>query len=206
MAVKTHSKFVYVENPLIGLTPDSSALLSSPHLTFPHIYAAFESSNFSTLIDTKYVFIPHTAHAHKSPISLFSVVSLFPPVLSLHPASINISPSSMPRNTLILTLPYHRTYPIDPNGPILPILLVMLYLKSLRATPEHTFAIYQTMLTAKDQVCISIAYSLVPPYASFKINLFNFDNFHTIKSFLSLLYPYSQRQKYSLKQVLTNSY
>ena len=92
MAVKTHSKFVYVENPLIGLTPDSSALLSSPNLTFPHIYTAFESNNFSTLIDTKYVFILRSSHAHNWPISRFSGGLLFSPLLSSPPPLPNSAP------------------------------------------------------------------------------------------------------------------
>jgi hypothetical protein len=96
VAQKSSLKFVYVQNPFVGLSPDSSALLSSPNLSFRRIYAAFESNDFSFIIDTK-------------------------------------------------------TNPIDPSGPVLPILLIMLYIKLLRTTPEHTYSIYNTMLIAKER-------------------------------------------------------
>jgi hypothetical protein len=54
-AQKSNLKFLYMKNPFVGLTPDSAALLSSPNLTFKRIYAAFESNDFSFIIDAKYV-------------------------------------------------------------------------------------------------------------------------------------------------------
>jgi len=54
-AGKSSLKFVYIQNPFVGLTPDSAALLSSPNLLFKRIYTAFETNDFSFIIDTQYV-------------------------------------------------------------------------------------------------------------------------------------------------------